>query len=164
VVPERPAGTDVEQMAARAQADLSRRLGVAARPLGATVHPSLDAFRLATGQPWWVGRVARGAAIELVPLPVLAQGDGVERTIRMAVVDLLVAQELADRPAWVRVGAARYFSQPTPAAASDRRVRCPSDAELTLAISAAARREAEARAEACFAREYARTGEWRAVR
>jgi hypothetical protein len=43
-------------------------------------------------------------------------------------------------------------------------VRCPSDAELTLAISAPALREAEARAEACFARAYARTRDWRTVR
>jgi hypothetical protein len=41
---------------------------------------------------------------------------------------------------------------------------CPADAELTLAISAAAQREAEARAEACFARALARVKDWRAVR
>ena len=164
VSPVRPASTGIDQMTARAQADLSRRLGVTATPVSVTVHPSLDAFRLATGQPWWVGRAARATAIELAPLPVLAQADGLERTIRMAVVDLLIADALADRPAWVRVGAARYFSQATPPAVPEGRLRCPGDAELSLAISAAARRQAESRAEACFAREIARTGDWRAVR
>jgi hypothetical protein len=43
-------------------------------------------------------------------------------------------------------------------------VRCPSDAELTLAISAAAQRDAESRAEACFARAIEQTKDWRAVR
>ena len=43
-------------------------------------------------------------------------------------------------------------------------VRCPSDAELALAISAAAHREAAARAETCFARKYSDVGDWRAVR
>jgi hypothetical protein len=160
----RPAGTDVEQLAARAQAELSRTLGVPAASAAVTVHPSLDAFRLATGQPWWVGRVARGGSIHLAPLPVLAQADGLERTVRMAVVDMLIGGALADRPAWVRVGAGRYYSQPAPAAAPAGRPRCPADAELTLAISAAARRDAEARAEACFARAIAQAGDWRAVR
>jgi hypothetical protein len=47
---------------------------------------------------------------------------------------------------------------------SKTRLKCPADAELTLAISAAAQREAESRAEACFARAYATTHDWRAVR
>ncbi|MGE3403289.1 MAG: SpoIID/LytB domain-containing protein [Vicinamibacterales bacterium] len=160
----RPAGTEVDQLAARAQAELSRTLGVRAAAAAVTVHPSLDAFRLATGQPWWVGRVAQGGSIHLAPLPVLAQTDGLERTVRMAVVEMLTGGALAERPAWVRVGAARYYSQPAPAAAPSGRPRCPADAELSLAISAAARRDAEARAEACFARAIAQTGDWRAIR
>jgi hypothetical protein len=64
------------------------------------------------------------------------------------------------------VGAARYFARngAQPSAAARQDLRCPSDAELTLAISASAQREAEARAEACFARAYSRTRDWRAVR
>jgi hypothetical protein len=44
------------------------------------------------------------------------------------------------------------------------KVKCPADAELTLAISAAAQREAESRAEACFARAYSVTRDWRTIR
>jgi len=69
----------------------------------------------------------------------------------------------------VRIGGARYFARAldggvTPGANSRERVRCPADAELTFAISAGAQREAESRAEACFARAYAQTRDWRAVR
>jgi hypothetical protein len=45
-----------------------------------------------------------------------------------------------------------------------RDVKCPADAELTMALSASAQREAESRAERCFARELAKTGDWRSVR
>jgi hypothetical protein len=43
-------------------------------------------------------------------------------------------------------------------------VTCPADAELTLALSAVAQREAESRAVQCFAREYARVKDWRLVK
>jgi hypothetical protein len=84
----------------------------------------------------------------------------------VAVAELLVADVLKDRPVWVRVGAARYFGRGPAAARPVFSVgeRCPANAELTLAISAPAQREAETRAEACFAREYARTKDWRTVR
>ena len=71
---------------------------------------------------------------------------------------------LADRPAWVRIGAAKYFSRPTPPPAPASDVNCPVDAELTMAISASSQRDAESRAERCFARALKKTGDWRAVR
>ena len=155
---------EIEQLAARAHADLSRTLGVSIAPVTIELHDTLDAFRLATGQPWWVSAVAAGTTIDLAPLTVLAQRDGLDRAIRAAIADLLVAGPLAGRPAWVRTGAARYFAQPAPAGSASARLRCPADAELKLAISAAAQREAESRAEACFAREYEKTRDWRVVR
>jgi len=42
-------------------------------------------------------------------------------------------------------------------------VKCPTDAELTLAISATAHGDAERRAEACFARAMTATREWKTV-
>jgi hypothetical protein len=84
----------------------------------------------------------------------------------VAVADVLVTSKLSDRPAWVRIGAARYFGRPGGAAASrdTSRVRCPTDPELLLAVSASAQREAEKRAEACFAHALARGQDWREVR
>jgi len=95
---------------------------------------------------------------------------GLDAALRIAMAELLVADGLKGRPAWVRVGAARYFAHAVVGRVSNgtlrtgSRDRCPADAELTLAISAPAQRDAEARAESCFAREYARTKDWRAVR
>jgi hypothetical protein len=162
-------GAEIEALAARAHADLSRTLGVSLSPVSIEVHDTIEDFRLSTGQPWWVRAVANGTTIDLAPVPVLAQGDGLERAVRIAVAELLVSGSLAGRPAWVRMGAARYFADPAGPSGpsvgpSSATPRCPSDAELTLAISAAAQRDAEARAEACFARAYAQTKDWRSVR
>ena len=150
----------------RAHAELSVVLGTSIAPLTVRVHESLESFRLATGRPWWVSSVSAGTSIDLVPAALLAQRDGLEAALRVAVAELLMADALKDRPAWVRVGAARYFGR-SPAVEPRRfsgRERCPANAELTLAISAPAQRDAEARAEACFAREYARTKDWRSIR
>jgi stage II sporulation protein D len=161
-----PAGlfsTDVGRIAARAREELSKALGTAAVSITIRVHESLESFRLATGRPWWVNAVSSAKVIELAPVAVLEQRDGLEASVRIAIAELLVSEALSGRPAWVRVGAARHFGRPSSRAppVSSSRVRCPSDAELTAAVSATAQREAEARAEACFAREYAETGDWR---
>jgi hypothetical protein len=160
----------VVRLTERAHNDLSAVLGTSIAPLTVRVHESLESFRLATGRPWWVSSVSGGTSIDLVPAALLAQRDGFEAALRIAIAELLVADALKDRPAWVRVGAARYFARGgtggttggTPRVGG--RDRCPADAELTLAISAPAQRDAEARAEDCFARGYARTRNWRAVR
>ena len=95
----------------------------------------------------------------------LAQRGGLEPSVRLAIAELLVADPLAGRPAWVRVGAARYFSQgPASIKAASSKTKCPTDAELLLAVSATAQREAETRAEGCFARELQKLRDWRAVR
>jgi hypothetical protein len=109
---------------------------------------------------------ASGSTIDLAPAPVLSERDGIDTAVRVALAELMVSATLADRPAWVRVGAARYFGRSVTAASSSptSKVQCPADAELLLAISATAQRDAEGRAEACFARELAKQKDWRAVR
>ena len=166
--------SDLQRMASRAHENLSKVLGVAVAPIVVTLHPSIESFRQATGRPWWVSVVASGTTIDLAPAPILEQRDGLEAAVRLGVAELLVSGPLAQRPSWVRVGAARYFArtvagQPPAPSAGERRGssdtrRCPSDAELTLAISAAAQRETEARAEGCFVRALARARSWREVR
>ena len=159
------AATELERMASRAHDDLSRTLGTSVLPVTIRLHDTLDSFRLATNRPWWVSEVADGTAIDLAPAAVLAQRGGVEASVRVAIAELLVAGAFSGRPAWVRIGAARYFSEGAAASRpASSRTRCPSDAELTLAVSAPAQREAESRAEACFAREMEKTRDWRAVR
>jgi len=159
----------LEALADRSRRELGAALGVtAASTLGVTVelHESLDSFWLATGQSWWTGAVARGPVVHLAPAAVLDQRDGLELTVRVALGRLLVADALADRPVWIRVGAARHFARTTlgQPAVPESRGSCPSDAELTLAISAPALRDAETRAEACFAERLADADDWRAVR
>ena len=159
------AGSTLHRLTRRARIEIAAALGVDAPPdVRVVVHESLEAFRHATGQPWWVSTAVSGAAVDLPPVAVLAQRDGLERSLRRAVAEVLVAGQLADRPAWVRVGAARYFGAATPPASPSGRVQCPSDAELTMAVSATAHRDAEQRAEACFARAFARERNWRDVR
>jgi stage II sporulation protein D len=156
---------DIERVATAAHGALSRRLGTSALPLTIRLHDTLDSFRLATNRPWWVSEVADSHSIDLAPAAVLAQRGGVAESVRVGIAELLVAGSLADRPAWVRIGAARYFAREREGAApASAKTQCPSDAELLLAVSAAAQREAEARAEACFARGLAATNDWRAVR
>ena len=159
----------IDAMVAHAHDELSKVLGTSIAPITVELHESIESFRRATGKPWWVSVVASGTSIDLAPAPVLMQREGIDVAIRQGVAELLVSGPLAGRPAWVRVGAARYFAGAeagTPQAASRRapQERCPSDAELTLAVSAPAQRDAEIRAEACFAAALLRTHDWREVR
>jgi SpoIID/LytB domain protein len=155
---------DLEKAALAAYTSLSKTLGVSVAPVTISLHETLDGFRNATGRPWWVSAVSAGQAIDLVPAALLAQRDGLEMTLSVAMAELLVAPALTDRPAWVRVGAARYYSRAVPIAPPRARVQCPADAELLAAVSAVNQREAEARAEACFARALADRKDWRTVR
>jgi stage II sporulation protein D len=164
--------SELDRMTTRLHDDLSKTLGTSIAPISVRQHDTLESFRQATGSPWWVSSVVNGTTIDLAPAALLAQRDGVETTLKIAIARLLVTQALAGRPAWTRVGAARYFGRAGPgdqATASvrnpqTRQVECPSDAELALAISVTAQRDAEARAEACFARAYDRNRDWRAVK
>jgi SpoIID/LytB domain protein len=155
---------ELEQMAVRAHVSLSRTLGTSVLPVTIELHESMDSFRYETGRPWWVSHAVSGTTLDLAPAPLLAQRDGLDTTVRTAMAELLVSSTLADRPAWTRVGAARYYAHPTPPAPPAKPAPCPSDAELRMAVSAAAQREAEQRAERCFAHALAETGDWKAVR
>ena len=116
------------------------------------MHPTVDSFGRATGQPWWVSGATDGAAIDLLPLTILRQQGQLERTIRHEVAHVLLDATLAKRPMWVREGAARTLLAARPRPAKPDRVPCPNDEELLRPVSAGAQREAYARAEACFAR------------
>lgn len=158
----------LEVLAASAYTYLSAALGVSVTPVTIDVHATLDEFRAVTGGPWWVSRRVAGTTVDLPPPSLLAQREGLAFTVRVALAEVLVAGTLTGRAEWVRVGAARYYAHlaggtPPVAPRGDTRL-CPSDAELTLALSAAAHRDAEQRAEACFVRGRARVADWRAVR
>jgi hypothetical protein len=160
---------ELQRLASRAQEAIAKALGTSGAPVSVELHATLDSFRAATGAPWWVDAVVNGTTVDLAPAALLAQRQGVETVLRVAIAEVQMTRALADRPAWVRVGGARYFARAVAAstasgANSRDPLRCPVDAELTLAISAGAQRDAESRAEACFARAYAKTNDWRSVR
>jgi stage II sporulation protein D len=157
-------GGELGRIAMRARDSLSRTLGTSADEVTVELHATIDGFRYETGRPWWVSAAVKGATIDLAPASLLAQRDGVEPTLRTAMAELLMSSTLAGRPAWVRIGGARYFSRATPPSVPARDVNCPADAELTMATSAAAQREAESRAERCFARALQQTHDWRDIR
>jgi hypothetical protein len=141
--------------------------GVTVPPrLRVTVHPSVDSFGRATGQPWWVSGATDGAAIDLLPITILRQQGQLDRTIRHEVTHALLDGALSKQPMWVREGAAAYFArqQPITPARKPDRVECPSDAELTRPVSAGAQRDAYARAESCFARGIAAGKRWDQIR
>ena len=154
---------ELARMAGEAQEQIAARLGLAPSPLTVRLHASIEGFRQATRQPWWVSAQVRGREIELAPVTLLEQREGLERVVARSVAEALLSSALEDRHTWVRVGAARYFTRTAPGSVEGR-VRCPDDVELTGAVSAAAQREAEARAEACFAQALERSGDWRSVR
>jgi SpoIID/LytB domain protein len=157
--------TAVTTLVRKSRDDIATLTGVTppAR-LRVTVHPTVDSFGRATGQPWWVSGATEGSSIETLPIAVLRRQGQLDRTIRHEVAHALLDASLANRPMWVREGAAAYFSDATPRKGKPPRIPCPTDAELLRAISAGAQREAYARAEICFARAIADGKKWSEVR
>ncbi len=144
--------------------ELSRRLGVSVSPVAVVMHDTVEAFRRASGRPWWASAHVSGTTIHLQPATLLVQREGVDALVRVAIAEMLTASALADRPAWVRIGVARYVAHGETDAQPAAATTCPSDAELLSAESAPAQREADARAEACVARAMGRGLAWRDVR
>src|SRR5690606_27114129 len=106
-----------------------------------------------------------GSTIDLLPVTILQRRGQLERTVRHEVAHAVVDGALANRPMWVREGAAIYFADlPPPGTPAPSRVECPSDVEMLRPVSAGAQREAYARAGACFARQMAQGRRWTEVR
>ena len=160
----------------RTRGEIAKLTGVPPVNLRVTVHPSVESFGRATGQPWWVSGATDGASIDLLPITMLRQQGQVDRTVRHEVAHALLDGALAKRPMWVREGAAAYFAAAGPGTGTGPgtrheargtkpdRVPCPSDIELLRPISAGAQRDAYARAAACYAREIAEGTRWDQVR
>ena len=129
-----------------------------------TVHPTVESFGRATGQPWWVSGATDGASIEMLPIAVLRRQGQLDRTLRHEVAHALLDGALAKRPLWVREGAASYFADPAPAAPPPDNLKCPSDDEFLRPLSAGAHRDAYVRAAVCFRREIEKGKRWSDVR
>jgi hypothetical protein len=148
----------------RARADIAARAGVPEpQGLTITVHPTVESFGRATGQPWWVAAATEGTTIDLLPVSVLRQRGILESTVRHEIAHVVVDPAIAARPMWVREGVALYFANPETAAPAGSPA-CPADAELLRPVSAGAQREAYSRAERCVRRAIASGARWTAVR
>jgi SpoIID/LytB domain protein len=145
--------------------ELARRIGVKApAEIRVNVHPSVEAFMRATGQPWWVSGVSDRTQIDLAPIALLRQRGQVERTVRREVAHVLIDDRLREKPSWIREGAASYFADPDAELDLSHGRSCPSDEELERPVSAGAHRSALARAEACFRRAIRDGRRWDQVR
>jgi stage II sporulation protein D len=149
----------------RARTDVARLAGVG-EPAGVTitVHPTVESFGRATGQPWWVAASTVGREIDLLPVSVLRRRGALESTLRHEIAHVVVDSALAGKPVWVREGAAIYFTNPSADPIGESRAACPSDAELLRPVSAGAQREAYSRADRCFRRQLAQGRAWHDVR
>ena len=156
----------------QARDELARVLDVAAPGrIVLRFHATTDEYEEATTQPWFTSAASVGGELHLLPLVVLRERGVLDRVIRHELVHVLTDFEFANRPLWVREGAAVFFggagSAPVaqrPAFKADARASCPDDRELRFPVSAGALSNAHARARACFARQIEAGRTWRDVK
>jgi hypothetical protein len=158
----------------RARDELARTLGVAA-PADVTLrfHPTTDDYERVTGQPWFTSATVMRNELHLLPLAVLRDRGVLDRAIRHELVHVMTDSILANRPTWVREGAAIYFAGEPPIAGEPiqrppfrppPRASCPADHELRQPVSVGALSNAYARARVCFARQIQAGKSWREIR
>jgi hypothetical protein len=159
------AQTEVEALMTRARDDLARTLGVAPpAKLTATFYPTAAAYEQASGHPWFTSGSVVDGAMHFLPVGVLRDRGVLDRTLRRALVTLMVGGSLDGRPAWVREGVSGYFADPEAPVVDVRNAGCPADIELTRPLSAGALSDAYGRARACVARQIAGGRQWRDLR
>ncbi|MEP7305469.1 MAG: SpoIID/LytB domain-containing protein [Acidobacteriota bacterium] len=174
VLPEADEGAraTIDDLATKTRRSLEVTLGVGGpESIVLRFHPTVESYQRATGQPWFTTAATVGHEIHLVPLAVLRQRGALERTVRHELVHVLADSALADRPLWVREGAAMYFAGERPVTRDVPRpldpkhdLTCPTDAELRHPASRDAMGVAYVRAVECFARAIDAGKKWTDVR
>ena len=174
VLPEADEGARamIGDLAVKTRQSLEVTLGVGGpESIALRFHPTVESYQRATGQPWFTTAATVGREIHLVPVAVLRQRGALERTVRHELVHVLADSVLAGRPLWVREGAAMYFAgeravtqdMPRPSD-PNRRLTCPTDAELRHPASRDAMGAAYVRAVECFTQEIDAGKKWTEVR
>jgi SpoIID/LytB domain protein len=159
-------------LALRERDDVAKALGIEGPRPGSPggivlrFHATTTEYEQATGQAWFTSAWVVKTDVHFVPLASLRERGVLERTIRRELVHVMVDPVLAQRPAWVREGAALFYSDTVrdADAATSSRAACPADLELLHPVSAGALGDAYARARNCFARQIAAGRSWRDVR
>ena len=152
----------VTQLVRRARDEIAAKTEVAApAAIRVTMHPSVESFARATGQPWWTSGATDRSAIDLLPVTILQQRGQLERTIRHEVAHVLVDEALSKRPMWVREGAASYFASPNPTRGAGLTRRSARGRRIPATDVGRRSPRCYARAEACFRRQIADGKAWR---
>lgn len=153
----------IATIVARERTALTETLGIPVAPKAVLrFHPTTDAFEKATGEAWFtIGAVANGE-LHFVPLAILRDNGILERAIRQQLVHLMADAAFANRPRWVREGAALHFADNSNGPGN--RGTCPTDAEFIRPVSIGALSDVNARARACFERSLSAGRNWRDVR
>ena len=176
-----PAGDEGERdvitaLVVRSRDSLARELGVTPpERLALRFHATVESYQRATAQPWFTAGATVRSEMHFVPLTALRDRGLLDQTVRREVIHVLTGPALANRPLWVREGAASYFAGERTAgerAKSERssgersavRGPCPKDEELRNPVSPGALQAAYARATACFARQMAAGKKWSAIK
>lgn len=163
-----PAGDEGERAAiaalvGQARADVAAALGVPAPGrVAVRFHQTVQEYERTTGQPWFTLGAVSGAELQFVPLATLRDRGMLDRAIKRQLVHLVVDKDLAERRAWVREGAALFFSEETRTSATH--AVCPDDAEILKPASVGALNDAYTRARSCFERQMMPGRNWRDVR
>jgi stage II sporulation protein D len=176
-----PAGDEGERdvitaLVIRSRDSLAKQLGVAPpERLALRFHPTVESYQRATAQQWFTAGATVRSEMHFVPLTALRDRGLLDETVRREVIHVLTGPVLANRPLWVREGAASYFAGERTVgqrATGERsniersavRGPCPTDEELRNPVSPGALQAAYARATACFARQMAAGKKWSAIK
>jgi stage II sporulation protein D len=172
---EVPAGAEqersrIEGLASDAVREFSRHPRVVVPPVIELVfHPSAEAYRRVTGEPWWTAGTSRGARVDLLPPGSLIAAGLLSRTLRHELAHVVTSERLKDRPRWVREGAAMFFAgeleaRARPISPQAAPAGCPDEKEWRAAPSQADTERLYRRAAACYAAQLALGRAWDEVR
>ncbi len=133
-------------------------------PLRARFHASAADYQEATRVPWFTNGALVSGEMHFLPVDSLEDRGLLERTVRHEIVHALADRYFADRPLWVREGAASYFSVNRKPGEAGPRLECPTDADIRGATSPGALSLAYSAALSCFSRQVASGRSWLDVR
>ncbi|MBI3264168.1 MAG: SpoIID/LytB domain-containing protein [Acidobacteria bacterium] len=142
---------------------LARRLGVETpAELAVVFHPTVESYRRATKQPWWMAAATTGQRIDLLPIATLRAKGLLEQTIRHELVHVLTVDALRQRPMWVKEGAALFFAGEVVAAAQTP-TTCPPRKDASATSHRDVTRRDYLQAGTCFAKAMASGGTWSGI-
>jgi stage II sporulation protein D len=119
------------------------------------VHPDLDTFRNATGEPGWVAAHTDGRRIDMQPVALLRSRNALDSTLSHELLHVLIelraSRSASNLPEWFREGLVGYLEGEAKAGKGGLNNARPSDAELRQTTDQDKARRAYAQAAAAVA-------------